>query len=74
MDIYTALLWFALILHMNKDLTDSPAGAFFGQDVRKFGSSAALQCGIRNVHVDKARDLGHITKGILYYHHVIAST
>lgn len=59
---------------MNRDLHDSPAGAFFGQDVRELGASTALHCGIRDVHVDKAGDLGHITKSILYYHHVVAST
>lgn len=57
----------------NKDLNDSPAGAFFGQYVRKLSSRAALQCGIGNIHMHKARDLRHITKGILYYHHVVAS-
>ncbi len=59
---------------MNKDLSDSPAGAFFGQDVRELGPSTALQCGIGNIHVDKAGDLGHVTKSILHYHHVVAST
>lgn len=62
------------VLLMNRDLHDSPAGAFFGQDVRELGASTALHCGIGDVHVDKAGDLGHITKSILHYHHVVAST
>lgn len=55
-------------------MIDSPAGAFFGQDVRELSPSAAFQRGIRNIHMNKAGDLRHITKGVLYYHHVVAST
>lgn len=62
------------ILRMKKDVNDSPAGAFFGQDVRELGPSTALHCGIRNIHVDKASDLGNVTKSILYDHHVVAGT
>lgn len=59
---------------MNKEQSDSPAGAFFGQDERELGARTALQRGVRNVHVDDAGDLRHVTKGVLYYHHVVAST
>lgn len=59
---------------MNKYLNDSHVGAFFGQDVRELSPSTALQCSIRNIHVDKAGDLGHVTKSILYYHHMVTST
>lgn len=57
----------------NKDLNDSPTGAFFGQDVRELSPSAALQCGIRNIHVDKVGNLRHVTKRILHDYHVVAS-
>lgn len=52
-------------------MIDPPAGALFGEDVRELGPGAALQRGIRNIHVNKAGDLGHVTKSILYDHHVV---
>lgn len=52
----------------------SPAGAFFGKNIRELSSSAALQSGIGNIHVNKAGDLGHVTKSILDDHHVVSST
>lgn len=59
---------------MIPSLKHSPAGAFFGQNIRELCSSAALQCSIRNIHVNKAGDLRHIAQSILNDHHVVAST
>lgn len=52
--------------------SDSPAGAFFGQDEGELGPGAALQRGVGNIHVDEAGDLRHVTKGVLHYHHVVS--
>lgn len=59
---------------LNKEQADSLAGTFFGQDVSELGSSAALQCGVGNIHVNEAGDLRYVTKSILHNHHVVAST
>lgn len=61
-------------LRLRENVSYSPVCAFFRQDVGELSPGTALQRGIRNVQVNKAGDLGHVTKSVLYDHHVVAST